>query len=240
MADFQGNLMLSIKQYMEGFIGLLFPRTCCACGAYLSQQEDILCIACEYELPQTNFHLTEDNPVARRFWGRVDVKNATALYNFSKGGKVQHLIHQLKFKGKKEAGLFLGRKLGRQLVASPLYKDIDLVVPLPLHKKRLRQRGYNQCDLFAQGIAEALGTQWQPNVLVRSDFTTSQTKKGRIERWENVKDLFTLNKGFSIEGKNILLVDDVITTGATLEACATALLQANGATVSVATIAMAL
>lgn len=230
----------TLKQYLYDFVGLLYPRVCNACGNDLTAQEDTLCIHCEYELPQTGFHLMADNPVVKRFWGRVAVQQGTALYVFEKGGKVQHLIHQMKFSGKKEVGLFLGRKLGRLLAESPLYQDIDLVVPVPLHKKRLRVRGYNQCDLFAQGIAEAMNIPWQPDALVRNHFSASQTKKGRIARWENVQALFSINPKIDISGKNILLVDDVITTGATMDACCQALLQAQDVRVSVASIATVL
>jgi ComF family protein len=233
------SFVASIREYLGDFVNLLFPNLCNACGTHLAKGEEIICLTCEYQLPKTNFHLLADNQVVRNFWGRVEVQNATSLYYFNKGGGVQQLIHRLKYNGKKEIGLKMGRDLGLQLKASELYTEIDLVIPVPLHKKKLKDRGYNQCDLFAQGVAEAMGIEWSATALQRTSYTVSQTGKTRTERWQNVKDIFEPLEVASIEGRHVLLVDDVITTGATLEACASAILKVPGTKVSVATIAMA-
>jgi len=191
-----------------------------------------------YELPATNFHMEHDNPVAQIFWGRATVEYATAGYFFRKGNRIQKLVHQVKYKGQKKMGTVLGREMGKSLCESS-FSDIDLIAPVPLHPQKFRKRGYNQSEWIARGVAEIMNKPLDVQTLVRRFFTTSQTRKKRFDRWENVDSGFGLANSETFAGRHILLIDDVITTGATLEACIHAVLSAPGAKASVATLAFA-
>ena len=177
--------------------------------------------------------------MARMFYGRVRLKAVTACFFFSKEGKVQHLIHELKYKGNADAGIFLGQELGKNLKDAPLFQSIDYLIPVPLHPKREKERGYNQSLVIARGISEVTGIPIDENYLVRSVNTTTQTHKSKEERWKNVKDIFEVRHPEQLEGKYVLLIDDVLTTGATLEACALKLSAIKGITISCATAACA-
>lgn len=224
---------------LNDFISLFFPRVCQACGATLFKSEDVICTFCNYRLPRTNFHLEEDNQISRIFWGRVDIASAAAFYFFRKGSRVQHLIHRLKYKGEKEIGIFIGKQYGFDLKESKLFNTVEVVIPVPLHPKKQKKRGYNQSEQFAIGLAEAMQIEMDEKNLVRSVATETQTRKSRFKRWENVKEIFVVKDAEKLEGKHILLVDDVITTGATIESCANALLKISDIKVSVAAIAVA-
>lgn len=224
---------------LDDFISLFFPRTCYACGYSLFQNEKIICTSCLLHLPKTNFHKTSDNPVSKVFWGRVNLISATSMYFYRKGGKVQHLIHQLKYKGHKEIGIFLGEIYGSQLMEISLYKDIDLIIPVPLHKSKLKKRGFNQAELFARGLARSMQKDIDVKSLVRQVATSTQTKKTRYRRWENVSDIFRMENPEKIVGKKILVVDDVITTGATMEAFIQTIQTVENVEVSAVSIAFA-
>lgn len=219
------------------FFSLLYPRLCMACGGNLQKFEDCVCTFCNYQLPRTNFHGQRDNPVEQLFWGKTQIKTATALYYFSKIGRVQNLIHELKYRGHTEVGAFLGRKLGHELSNSDFHRGIKYVIPVPLHKKKLKKRGFNQSEIFAKGLAEEMGILLDNATLYRTKFTESQTKKTRFERWENVSSKFEIIKHEHLCNTEVLLVDDVITTGSTIEACANALLRIEGIKVHIASIA---
>ncbi len=225
--------------FIKSFAALLFPNICLSCGGQLSANENVLCVLCEYSLPKTNFHKYPDNPIAKKFWGRLPLQNATSLFYFDKGNKVQHLMHQFKYRNKKEIGNKLGLMLGTDLLKAEQYLDIACVLPVPLHEKKQRIRGYNQSEYFAAGIAEGMNVRYDTSILHRLLHTETQTGKNRLERWENVKDAFFIQNGEKIENSHVLLVDDVLTTGATLEACAQHLLEIRGIKLSVATIAFA-
>jgi ComF family protein len=219
---------------------MIFPKVCCACGKSLFRNEDCICTYCHYHLPKTNFHLASDNPIAKLFWGRANIHSASSLYLFNKGSKVQHLIHQLKYRGKKEIGISLGKYYGRELKNAPLFSSANIVIPVPLHKKKLKKRGYNQSDTFAQGLSESLEIENGTSAVVRTHASQTQTKKSRFDRWKNVEEIFRVTDPARLEGKHILLVDDVVTTGSTLEACANRILEIPNTKVSVATIASTL
>jgi ComF family protein len=225
--------------WISDFISLIYPRICICCGNSLWKHEKLICNACHFRLPRTQFHLEQENPVSRVFYGRVRVESAAAYLLFNKGNKVQRIIHQLKYKGRKDVGIWLGEEYGRILKASPFFSGVDLIIPVPLHKKKLMQRGYNQSDQFAIGLSKALKVPVENKLLVRTRATATQTRKGRYERWKNVEDLFSLVRPERISGAHILLVDDVITTGATLESCIMALCSSSGVRISVAAIAAA-
>lgn len=223
----------------RALMSLLFPSICSACHGALANGERYICIDCRLNLPRTNYHKFPDNPVSRLFYGRISVDAATSLFYFKKQSKVQNLVHGLKYKSQKELSVQLGHMLGSDLAASPAFQEIDLVMPVPLHKKKLKARGYNQSEGFATGIAETTNSVSLPQGLMRTSNTSSQTRKSRIERWNNVKDVFTVAEPDVMYKKNVLIVDDVITTGATLEACCNAALEAGAGSVRIATIAYA-
>lgn len=224
---------------LHDFIALIFPNVCAACGKSLFRKEHSICTLCAYQLPRTNFHKDNDNPIAKIFWGRINIHSAGAFYSFGKGGKVQQLVHQLKYKGQKEIGVSLGKLYGFDLRKSGNFETVDTIIPVPLHAKRKRQRGYNQSEFFATGLSESMKVVTDFKTLFRALESDTQTKRSRFSRWKNVESVFQLRNSKKLEGKHILLVDDVITTGATLEACAQVLLRVPGVKVSVATIAYA-
>lgn len=232
--------MSSLKAYILDFFALIYPKVCFSCHKALVGDENCLCTLCQYEMPLTHLFREKENAMKKIFWGRVEVETATALFYFQKGGKVQSVIHQFKYKGKTELGFYLGNLLGQQINQHILWKDIDVVVPVPLHAHKLHKRGFNQSEVFGRGIAEVLGKPLVVDNLVRITKTDTQTRKTRFRRWQNVETVFHIANPGMFTGKNILLVDDVITTGSTLESCAIKLLQIPGTRVWLATIAMAL
>jgi ComF family protein len=227
------------QTYLADFVSLLFPQLCPACGESLLAGEHIICTDCRFSLPFTNFHLQPDNIVAKQFWGKLDLQAAYALYFFAKGGKVQNLMHHFKYKGMQEIGVLLGNIAGEQLAKSDIFKTAEVIIPVPLHKKRLKERGYNQSTCFANGLAEKLNAVVNDGNLVRIKSTETQTHKSRFSRFENMQEVFTVVHPEKLIGKHILLVDDVVTTGSTLEACGAQLLKIEGVKLSIATIAYA-
>jgi ComF family protein len=219
------------------FLSLIFPRLCEACGRSLYKEEACICLYCTHHLPRTGFHLEEDNPVARIFWGRVPLHAAASCFNYHKGGKVQRLVHALKYKGRREVGQALGKLYGVELAQASQFKTAEIIIPVPLHPSRLRSRGYNQSEEFGAGLGESMSIVMEPDLLYRKWSSSTQTKKGRYHRWKNVDGLFQVSDPARLENKHILLIDDVVTTGATLEACAQALLEVPGTRISVAAIA---
>ena len=224
---------------ISDFISLFFPRSCYVCGNSLYKNEEVLCTRCNLHLPETNYHKMPDNPIHKIFWGKIPVVNASAMYFFKKGGSVQRLVHQLKYKGHLEIGTLLGQNYGHKLKQEERYKDIGLIIPIPLHPKKLRIRGFNQAEVFAGGIAGSMHVQLNSSAIKRVVATSTQTKKSRYKRWENVSGIFEITDSAVLENKHILLVDDVITTGSTMEACLTQLNTIPGIRLSVAAIACA-
>jgi ComF family protein len=227
------------KRYPADFLSLLFPERCPACSCPMQNGERFICTACHYSLPQTGSHLNPDHPVSRIFWGRVRLESVAALYTFQKGGGVQHLIHQLKYKGRKEIGYEAGRLLGVHLKEVHPFNTCDYVIPVPLHIARERKRGYNQSEYFARGLGSSLKIPVDTAVLRREERSETQTRKNRFNRWKNVESVFRIHTAASLAGKHILLADDVVTTGATLEACVNTLQKAAPVKVSIAVMAMA-
>lgn len=220
-------------------ISLLFPDLCAACGMQLYRGERHLCSRCRHDLPYSDHHLYAENPAAKKFWGRLEVHAAFALLRFKKGNRVQNILHTLKYKNQPELGIELGRMTGEKLLLSPVYSGVDLIVPVPLHRKREKSRGYNQSLMIAKGISAQLNVPVEDKNLQRTAATESQTKRGRFSRHENMNGVFSVKDPAALAGKHILLVDDVITTGATLEACASELLKHGTARVSIAAAAFA-
>lgn len=209
---------------INDFFNLIFPKLCCACNNALLKNEQIICVRCTLNLPKTNFHNDKENPVNKVFWGRVVIEMASSFYVFSKKSKVQNLLHNLKYKGVKEVGFVTGEMFGHELKDSKYFQDIDYIIPVPLHKHKLKKRGYNQSEWIANGLSKSMKVPVDINTLYRKKDSQTQTKKSKYKRWENVGEIFGLaNEG--LKGKRILLVDDVVTTGATIEACAQVLKQ---------------
>ena len=225
--------------YLADFISLLFPQLCAACGESLVANEELICTDCLYSLPFTNFHLQADNIVAQQFWGKLNLEAAYSLYYIAKGGKVQNLMHHFKYNGIHRIGNLLGNIAGAQLTKSDVFNSIDYIIPVPLHKSRLKKRGYNQSLCFAEGLAEKLNANVEDNNLVRLRATETQTHRSRFARFENMQEVFSVIDPQRLIDKHVLLVDDVVTTGSTLEACAIPLLKIPGLKLSIATIAYA-
>lgn len=220
-------------------LNLFFPKVCFTCSNILGDNETYICTSCRHNLPVTNFHKTSNNTLLKVFYGRAKICQATALLRFEKKGIVQHLMHQLKYKNQEGVGIFLGEWLGEELKAIKSYNNIDVVIPVPLHKKKLKRRGYNQVEKFGQQIARALNTRYIDDVLIKVTNTSSQVNKSRFARWNNTDELFKIKNKETLYNKHILLVDDIVTTGATLEACIIELNKAENITISIATMAMA-
>lgn len=221
------------------FVSLFFPRHCQACLGPLVKGEEVICTPCIAGLPKTNYHLRINNPIEERLAGRLPLKHAWAFLKFRKGGIVQHLLHQLKYNNHPEIGVMLGRIFGHELQQAGLASGFDVILPVPLHPVRKRKRGYNQSAKLAEGLSYSMETSWDESISVRKLKTATQTRKSKLERWENVKDVFAVAGTNNVAGKRILLVDDIITTGATLEACGQHLIAHGCRELSVACIAEA-
>ena len=223
----------------DDLVALFYPRLCAGCNTSLVKGEEVLCLNCLADLPRTNYHLNKENPVFQQFIGRVRIELATSFCRFDKGGRLQHLLHQLKYKGNREVGRKMGMLLGYDLIQNSLYGNIDVIIPVPLHPKKEKKRGFNQSVEICKGLSESMNRPVILGNLIRVVHTASQTRKGRFERWENVSGIFSVKNGALLAGKHLLLVDDVVTTGATLEACCVPLLEISGVKVSIATLATA-
>lgn len=228
--------MISFKEIKESLLQLVFPHVCDGCGSDLLNESSQLCLRCLQALPETNFEKHAGNPVEKYFWGRLSLESATAQYYFTKESLMQRLMHQFKYRGNKDLGLQLGRLMGISLRDSSRFDNVDALVPLPLFPFKEKKRGYNQATVLCEGISEIIPLPVLNNVITRPQHTDTQTKKGRIERWKNIEGKFELINPSSIQNKHILLVDDVVTTGATLEACGSKLLKAENVRLSIATL----
>ncbi len=231
-------LIQSVGEHLSDMFGLIYPKICMACDSPLLKHEETLCILCIYSLPKTNFHLQHDNPVNRLFWGKAELEGAASYFHFEKGGQVQQLIHRFKYKGFKEIGIEVGKHYGTELKTQEAFNRADIIIPVPLHKSKKKKRGFNQSEFFATGLSQTLNIPTDFNSLYRAIATETQTRKSRYERFENVESIFLLNEGHLLSDKHVLLVDDVVTTGSTLEACSKILID-EGNKVSVATMAYA-
>ena len=218
---------------------ILLPQVCFGCNTQLFRGEHILCAVCRHEMPLTDHNFLEENAVDRIFYGRIPIKKAASFVFFSKNGIVKNLLHWLKYKNQEQIGGFFGDWYGSLLEKNGGLERVDVVVPVPLHRKKLKKRGYNQVALFAQKIAASLGAEYRDDLLLKTVNTKTQTKKDRQLRWENSKEAFQLNPDSKTSFEHVLLIDDVITTGATIESCAKVLLQLKNVHVSVLSIAVA-
>ena len=224
---------------IQDFISLIFPHFCLMCEEGLVKEEKLICMYCRHKLPKTDSHKDAENFIARKFWGKLPLKHAWAYLKFSKKGQVQRALHKLKYDGYAEVGELLGFWYGHELKEQGLHTEFDIILPVPLHISKFKKRGYNQSDTIAKGMSEAMAVEWDSKVLVKNVASETQTKKKRLERWENVEKVFEIKDHQKIAGKRILLVDDVVTTGSTLEACGRLLLEEGSKEISIAAIASA-
>jgi len=224
---------------LKSIVSIFFPKVCENCENQLGDNEQLLCTDCRHSLPITDFHFNNDNMVKTVLYGRAELEEATALLRFEKRGIVQKLMHELKYRSKEDIGLFFGNWLGEELKESKKFNTIDIVIPVPLHKKKLKKRGYNQVTKFGKSIAKILNANFEENVLLKTTNTSSQVNKKRLERWQYDNETFSLINANKISNKHILLVDDIITTGATMEACILELNKAENVKISIATMAIA-
>ncbi|TBR18958.1 MAG: ComF family protein [Chitinophagaceae bacterium] len=231
--------MFLLQEIKDSLLHLAFPHICAGCGSDFLNKESQICLRCLSLLPETNFHLHEKNPVEKIFWGRLTLESATAHYSFTKESLMQQLMHQFKYKGNKELGLQLGRLMGKSLLQTSRFLSVDALIALPLFPTKEKRRGFNQAEILCDGIAEKMKIPILKNCIIRPQHTETQTKKGRVERWKNIEGKFKLLQEEAIQHKHILLVDDVVTTGATLEACGIELLRATNLKLSIATLCYA-
>ena len=228
-----------IRNYAESLITLFFPSECLVCKTSFSHSEKCICTSCHIDLPRTHYHLQPNNPTEQLFWGRIPLERASAYFFYRKGSNYRHLLYQLKYGGKKNVGFDMGRHMAAELLASEFFKGIDVMLPVPLHKKRQKERGYNQSEWIARGIASLTGIPIECKAIVRSVYTETQTHQQLYERWENVEGIFEVHEPEKLIGKHVLLIDDVLTTGSTIAACALPLTNIEGVRISILTLALA-
>lgn len=231
--------MIQLKDIKESLLQIVFPHICDGCGSDLLSLESQLCLHCMSAMPETNFEKHAGNPVEKMFWGRLSLVSAAAQFYFTKESLMQKLMHQFKYRSNKDLGLQLGRLMGIAIRDSKRFNDIDALVPLPLFASKEKRRGYNQATVLCEGIAEMFPKPILKTAITRPQHTETQTKKGRIDRWKNIEGKFELADAVSIQNKHLLLVDDVVTTGATLEACGSELLKTGNTRLSIATLCQA-
>ncbi len=224
--------------YLNECMDLFFPHYCAGCGVSLRNYQKALCLHCLTKLPRTRMHDFVDNRLERLLWGRVSYASASAFLRMPKNSEVHRMIHELKYKSNQAIGLELGTMFGAELRSSERMSHFDYVIPVPLHPKRLKERGYNQCDSIVQGVAESMQTSYSLDNLVRNHYNASQTRMSRYKRWQNVEAIFRVVDPGALEHAHVLLVDDVITTGSTIEACANVLADIKGIRISIASLAI--
>lgn len=231
-------MKFNVVKILNDIESLFFPDACLACFNSLVYNEKIICVSCRHQLPLTNYHLYNDNPVEKVFHGRINIENATALLSYRGSGTVKNLIHYLKYKGYEEIGELLGKMMGFELSKTSSFSGINMVLPVPLHPKRLKKRGYNQVALFGKQIALALEASYDDTIIYRKVNSETQTFKNRLMRWQHKEHVFEARETELLANRHILLVDDVVTTGATIEACAYALRDVPNLKISIATMAI--
>ena len=227
------------KGLLDAFLHLFFPNICVCCQSEVPPQGHPLCVHCRHRLPETDYFNHAENGFTDRFWGRIPLVGGAAAYYFRKGSRIQELMHAFKYQNRPDIGQFMGEQIGLEVKGNPNFEGLDLILPVPLHPKKQRKRGYNQSAAFGAGLSAQLGIPCISSALTRAVHTASQTKKDRFERIRNMQNTFVVRQPKRLEHKHILLVDDVLTTGATLEACALALLEAVEVRISMLTIAIA-
>lgn len=228
----------TLKTWFLSFVQLFFPRQCAVCGAPLQEGEEGICIKCNMDMPRTNYHTHKDNPVERLFWGKMPLERATSYFFYHKGSDFRRILHQLKYGGRKDLGVMMGRFMAAELASTDFFHDIDVIIPVPLHPRKQKMRGYNQSECIAHGVSDVTGISVDTTSVVRNKHVDTQTRKSAYQRWENVDGIFSLKNPKSFKGKHILIIDDVLTTGATTTACADAFVTAEEVRISILTLAV--
>jgi ComF family protein len=223
----------------KSLLQLFFPPVCAGCKTVLVANENVICTKCRHEIPLTQHHLNSENEAIKKFYGRIPVEHVSALVYFHKKGIVQELIHCLKYRGQEDIGTVLGEWYAEELISSQLLQTVDTIIPVPLHPKKLRERGYNQVSEFGNALAKKLGIPLNNSILFRQVYSKTQSQKNRLGRTEGIDTIFDVTFNEKDHNQHFLLIDDVITTGATLEVCAKALLKIPGAKISIVCMAMA-
>jgi ComF family protein len=226
----------TLSTYTKDFLHLFFPHYCEGCGSDVLEESQLLCLQCHAKLPETGFFKLPGNPVEKTFYGRLKIESSGAAYYFTKDSLMQHLITELKYHGKKEIGEYLGRMSGHHLKQTDRFDSIDCIVPLPLNPKKQQKRGYNQAAAIAEGISAIIEKPVILDAVERRLFTETQTKKDRVHRWQTMQEVFAVKDASILENKHVLLVDDIVTTGATLEACGAEMLKVPGLKLSIAAV----
>ena len=226
-------------QFFDDILNIIFPRICCVCGLTLMKNEEILCFQCRRNLPKINFQNLKDNELSNRFLGKINIKFAVAYLYFYKSGITQTLLHQLKYNTYPEIGEMIGKWLGHELLRDEIIKNTELIIPVPLHPRKEIKRGYNQSHYIAKGISIITNIPTDFHSLQRVHYETSQTVKTKEHRWKSVEHAFQIINRKKIENKSILLVDDIVTTGATMEACGQEILKSGASGLSIASLALA-
>ncbi|MCL1934316.1 MAG: ComF family protein [Candidatus Azobacteroides sp.] len=229
---------MKIKTVWVNFISLLYPKLCVICGEPLIENEKFFCFACFLKLPRTNYHLIPENRAIERLAGKVSLEKASSYFYYNKGGVAQKLISEIKYKGNRDLGEWIGSYLAKDMISSGFFQGIDYMVPVPLHRSKEKKRGFNQAEKIARGIAQVTKIPLETSNVLREKANTSQTKKGIFDRWKNTRNLFNLKDPELFKKKHILLIDDVLTTGSTLEAVAQSLLKSQGVKISILTLAI--
>lgn len=224
---------------LKHIINLFFPAVCAGCNSLLSSNEKVICTLCRHNIPLTNQHTNPNNEAYKKFYGRIPIEYASALVYFHKKGIAQEIIHKLKYKGHEEIGTVLGHWYAQDLKEIGLLKTIDVIIPVPLHKKKYKERGYNQVTTFGKALSDELNVLYDESILIRKVYSKTQSKKNLLGRSEGIETIFDVSFTKKDHGKHFLLIDDVITTGATLEACCRALLKIPDSKISIVCMAMA-
>ena len=223
----------------KSIINLFFPPVCAGCNSFLSTNEKVICTVCRHDIPLTNHHLNLENDAFKKFYGRIPVLHASALFYFHKKGIVQQLIHNLKYKGQEEIGTTLGQWYAEDLKNIEILASIDEIIPVPLHRRKLKERGYNQVTAFGKALSCSLDLQYNDSLLIRNVYSKTQSKKNLLGRTEGIETIFDVSFTEKDHNKHFLLIDDVITTGSTLEACSKVMMKIPGAKISIVCMAMA-
>lgn len=228
-----------MRDWFDSFLSLFFPRCCLICGDVLAKGEECLCARCNIDLPRTDYHKIKDNPVEQLFWGKIPLERATSYFFYRRGGDTRNILYSLKYNGRKEVGEVMGRYMAAELLSSGFFKGIDLIVPVPLHRKKHKLRGYNQSEWLSYGVSAITAIPVCTSGIMRKKNTETQTHKSVLQRWENVDGIFQVTSPEFFTGKHILIIDDVLTTGATTVAFASSFEKVDGIRISILTLAVA-
>ena len=223
----------------KSIINLFFPPVCAGCNSFLLVNEKVICTVCRHDIPLTNHHLNPENDAFKKFYGRIPVLHASALFYFHKKGIVQQLIHNLKYKGQEEIGTTIGQWYAEDLKNIESLVSIDEIIPVPLHRRKLKERGYNQVTAFGKALSSRLDIHYKDSLLIRNVYSKTQSKKNLLGRTEGIETVFDVSFTEKDHNKHFLIIDDVITTGSTLEACSKVMLKIPGAKISIVCMAMA-